>query len=228
MAAVTCIGESHMACVLVAAEEARIALNAIPLKRKAVTREFLRAGGTPAREDSLYENASRGLPKNALRGVVCSFIGGRYPLALGLRRHPRPFDFVLATQPELPVESGTELIPLNAMRQLLSRDRTKRLDLLEQVVRAAAGPVYQFESPPPCRDDRPANGVASGYLRYKVWRLHSDVVREHAERIGAHYVPRPDEAVDEEGFLKPQFALTMTHANSAYGAMVLDQIAAAR
>jgi hypothetical protein len=216
-----------MACVLVAAEEAGTPLEAIALK-PAVTREFSRAGGSADRELETLDarKLSRGGSKGTLRGVVCSFVGGRYPLAFSLHRHPKPFDFVLPENPELPVESKAELIPVDAMRTVLEGGSRRQLGTFERIVEAAKGEVYQFESPPPIRRLTVAKDAAApAYVRYKLWRLYSTIVREHAERIGANFVARPEAAVDSDGFLLPEYAVSSTHANSAYGALVLKQIA---
>jgi hypothetical protein len=227
MSALTCIGESHMACVLVAAEEAGISLNAIALK-ESVSREFSRAGGSTDAELETVRPGRIGRKGygDRFEGVVCSFIGGRYPMTFTLHRHPAPFDFVLPDEPDLPIDSKAELIPARAMRAVLEGGSARQLGMFEKLVEAADGPVYQFESPPPVgRLPASKSSSAPPYVRYKLGRLYSAVVREHAERIGAHFVSRPEGAVDSNGFLLPRYAVTMTHANSAYGALVLEQMA---
>jgi hypothetical protein len=229
MAAVTCIGESHMACVLVAAEESGTELIVVPLK-DAVNREYLRAGGSADRKRSLQSRSSPAFRRKALerlRGTICSFIGGRYPMALTLHRHPRPFDLVLREQPELPIEPEAEIVPVEAMRAVLEKGAQQSLQMLEKIVEAAKGNVYHFESPPPVGESSMLKmGSAQPFVRYKLWRLHSEIVREYSERVGAQFVPRPDKAVDDSGFLRPEYCLTSTHANAAYGALILEQIAA--
>jgi hypothetical protein len=229
MASVTCIGESHMACVLVAAEEKGMALRAIPLKRT-VAREFARAGGATNNawnfeDDSLQQRGRKRVTD--LRGTICCFLGGRYPIALMLRKHPRPFDFVLPDEPELPIEADAEIIPAGIMRRVVERGARRSLQTLAKIVEATRGSVYQFEPPPPVGESSGLKmGLERAYLRLKVWRLHSAIVREHADRLGAGFVPHPPQAVDDAGFLRGEYCLTSTHANAAYGSLVLDQIAA--
>jgi hypothetical protein len=220
-----------MACVLVAAEENGTRLKAIMLK-DAVDREFVRAGGPAEDKRRLQTRSAPSVGKEILeklRGTVFSFVGGRYPMALMLHRHPLPFDVVLPEAPELPIEPRADIIPVKAMRAVLEKGAKRALQTLEKIVEASPGAVYQFESPPPLADSSMfKEGSAQPYLRYKLWHLYSVIVREHSERIGAHFVSRPDAAVDENGFLRPELALTTTHANPAYGALVLEQMEALR
>jgi hypothetical protein len=66
--------------------------------------------------------------------------------------------------------------------------------------------------------------VSDKYLRYKLWRLNSQMFRETCEAAGAVFVPHPPQSVDAEGFLKPELLAFAGHANEIYGAMVLEQI----
>jgi hypothetical protein len=165
---------------------------------------------------------------------VFSLIGGNH--AVGIHRHPVPFDFVLAEAPDLPVQQDAQLIPLDAMRVVVERSVAAALRTLEDVVALARGPVYHFESPPPTSERylaRKPGGRGRGlfpspakFVRYKLWRLHSEIVRRHAEQCGVQFVPHPPEAVDEDGFLLPELTANVTHGNAEYGALVVRQMEA--
>ena len=226
-----------MACVLVAAEQAGTPLHGIVLK-EVVSGGFKRLERTdltidPAPGELSAESAA------SLRGADCvfSFVGGIFHSSLALRRHPQPFDFVLPEAPGLPLESGADVIPADAMREAMTRRLESHLRLIETIVLTARGPVYQFESPPPAaegwitqrltkreiRGDRDAP-LAGRFLRYKLWRLNSSIFRDYAERAGARFVSRPQGAVDDEGFLRGEFCKNAVHANAAYGALLLEQM----
>src|SRR5262249_2180213 len=194
MAAVTCIGESHMACVLVAAEENGTRLKAILLKDK-VEDEFIRAGGPAEDKRRLQTRSAPSVGKEVLdklRGTVFSFVGGRHPWPLTLHRHPRPFAVVLPAEPALPIEPGADIIPVQAMRTILEQGAKRSILTVEKIVDATPGAVYQFESPPPLADSSMyKEGSAQPYLRYKLWRVHSGVVPAQPEREGGAVVVRP-------------------------------------
>jgi hypothetical protein len=220
-----------MACVLRAAEETQVDVDPIIFRH---VRYFEGLGRAPltAKGKKFNEEVKAELS----RGPVYSFIGGTRYLSMSLRLHPQPYDFVLRSLPDLPVEPGTEVIPLEAMRTVLRAGCARNLKLFERVVAASRGPVYHFEPPPPPRDPLATSRVLKGredledlvgvqrWLRYKLWRLHSEIVREHTEECGAVFVERPDAAVDEDGFLLPEFIQNHTHANPRYGELVLEQI----
>jgi hypothetical protein len=230
-----CVGESHMACVVAAAHEAGMPLEAIGLK-PAVGRELNRTGRTPDSKDAdlaLVHPTKLGEHADRLNGPVLSFVGGKGYLLLGMQRHPVPFDFVYPDDPSLLVEPDAMLIPFRAVHAAVGARAMGQLYLLEHILRVSdGGPVYQFESPPPPaqkwlernRGKGFAGRVAGPVLRHKLWRVHCDVVREHAEQHGCPYVPSPPSARDEQGLLREDLCGNAAHANVAYGALVLEQI----
>jgi hypothetical protein len=224
-----CIGNSHMACVLEAAEQQGVELAAIVFKH---ARYF---DGLKQRPVEAHVKEVPAIGDNP----VHSFIGGtRYlSLGLGMLEHPRPYDFVLRSHPDLPIEPATELIPLEAMRRVLEDGIGIHLRLFEGIAKVAKGPVYHYEPPPPPRAPSVAVKTGKGrqpaaddavagqpWLRFKLWRLHSEIVKNHAEGCGAVFVDCPEAAFDGDGFLRPDLILNATHANAAYGALVLEQI----
>lgn len=218
-----------MVCVLEAAEEAGSPLQAIGLK----ARPFMDVANEPVilGSDTLTRKSL-----NKHGGPVFSFVGGIRYLSLGVARHPRPFDFVLPAAPDLPLDPEAELLPSLALREKLVQEDGRHLETLERIAEIADGPVYQFESPPPppqnwlekksakkTSRDR-THELPSPYVRYKLWLLYSEIVREIAERAGVRFVPHPQEAVDTDGFLKEGLSKNPTHANSRYGALVYRQL----
>jgi hypothetical protein len=244
-----CIGSSHMACVLHAAEEAGTPLEAIVLKDRTPEsfRELERTNLTldPTRFDPTKRELSSET-ESRLRAAsgVCCFLNGNHHLALGLWRHPEPFDLVLPEAPDLPLEHDAQVVPADAMRALLTTRLQRQLRTVSEIANLAAGPVYQFEAAPPPRDTWmlklapgqktrakkrkvPAGSdgkLAGRFVRYKLWRLHSQIMREYTEQAGIRFVAHPPEAVDDEGFLRDELCRNATHANAAYGALILEQM----
>ena len=226
-----CIGHSHVAALARAAAIGGVALDAINFWETG--EPWLRdEGGTHLRPD---------LAKRVEHGrLVLSLIGGSAHTVLGMVEHPRPFDFVLPSAPGLPVDDTRELVPAAAIREKLVEMAADYLAMVPIVIRAATGPVIQIEPPPPVADpDRIARFVPWGlfpgqprviapkWLRYKLWRMHSEVIAAACARFGIRYLHSPDGAKDDEGFLADRCDQDGSHANDAYGALVLDALGCA-
>ena len=70
-------------------------------------------------------------------------------------------------------------------------------------------------------------GVERPETRLKLWLLEAQLMTEWAESLGAGFLAPPAAASDEDGFLgENYYSDDVTHANAAYGALVLDQVAA--
>lgn len=164
-------------------------------------------------------------------------IGGVAYNMMGLAVHPRRFDFVLPDAPDLPFDERAELVPYEAVRASLLAIMQHYLDLMAIVGATGRGRIFHIEAPPPYADearmltDVPWNyftgmqrEVSPRYLRYKLWRLHSDIVRQACARMGITFIERPMEAVDVDGFLRDDYYLDTMHVNEGYGALVLRQM----
>jgi hypothetical protein len=227
-APVICIGSSHTSSVALAARAANADIPIINLKH------------TPAFADDSAERALHPSLVPWLSGkTVVSMVGGNVHNQLGLVRHPRPFDFVLPSEPDLPSGDG-ELIPSGALETVLHKRMTTELTLLRLLKRHAQGPMYHLESPPPVADDEYIRasidpyfvergvgelGIVSPLLRYKLWRLYSGLVRRACVALRINFVPCPAEAMTN-GFLRTELCANATHANERYGSLLLAQLEA--
>ncbi len=157
---------------------------------------------------------------------------------IGLVNHPRPFDFVLPSRPELPLGRGTEIIPSDLMRQSLQAQMRHALAILTALARSLPHRFWHVQSPPPLPDndhirlhpthfaDQVAeHGISPPSLRMKLWVLQSEIYRDHCEAMGIGFLPVPDGAVDAEGFLDQRGWLPdPAHANNWYGELVVRQL----
>jgi hypothetical protein len=223
-----CIGHSHVASVALAAAEHGIALTAI---------NFWFPGGL-VRENEKWKLSDETRQKiGKQNGPIFSLIGGSCYMHMGLCVHPRPWDFVLPTAEHLPLSPATELIPYDAVKQVLSDLMQEFLELMLQVQRAAAGTVFQMEPPPPTADAARItpqmpwdlfpgmrHEIAPAPFRYKLWRLQSSLLEAQCKEHGVGFVPYPGITADEQGFLAPAYLGDGAHANPAYGALVLEQM----
>ena len=173
-----------------------------------------------------------------LDDLVISAVGGSAHDIIGLAQHPRPFDFVLPERPDLPLAPCADILPADAVRDAIRlKMEDEQLDLV-RLLPAPGRRVVQVESPPPSASDarlaeemgmmpyapRPHLGPSPVWLRYKLWRLHSAIVRQACEAAGVEFLPHPQAALVEGCYLRPEFYQRPCHANAGYGELVLRQL----
>jgi len=218
-----CIGHSHVAALAKTLDPDLDCMNFWDTGDPWVRRD----GATCLRDD-LAERIGRGR-------LVLSLVGGSAHNVLGAVEHPRPFDFILPAQPDLPVDESRDIVPADAVREKLVEMAAQYLDTIPALTRAATAPVVQLEPPPPVADpDLVASRmawffypgqpriIAPKWLRYKVWRLHCEVIAAACARHGVGLARAPAACMDADGFLHPDFNEDGAHANGAYGQLVLE------
>ena len=189
----------------------------------------------------LYDPPAQRLNPDLARRLddfVVSTVGGSAHDIIGLAQHPRPFDLVLPERPDLPLAPCAEILPAQAVREAI---RLKMEDEQLDLVRLLAAPgrrVVHVESPPPSAPDarlaeemgmmpyapEPHLGPSPVWLRYKLWRLHSAIVRQACEEAGVEFLPHPEAAMVEGCYLRPELYQRPCHANAGYGELVLRQL----
>ncbi len=188
---------------------------------------------TPRRlNDELTGRVARGR-------LVISMIGGQAHTVLGMVEHPRAFDFILPSSPDLPVDETRTIVPADAVRAKIEELALPLLDSVIFIEAAATAPVVHVPPPPPLADSgRIASQmgfmwgnfpgqpwvIAPKWVRYKVWRMLCEVTEACCLRHGIRFLPSPAAATDDDGFLRPEFDLDGAHANGAYGALVLQAL----
>src|SRR5947209_9420397 len=78
--------------------------------------------------------------------LVC---GGNEHNVLGIVRNKRPFDFVLSSEPDLPLQPGHEFVPEGVIREVLKSHMEESLQTMRAFRAATQLPVLQLEPPPP-------------------------------------------------------------------------------
>lgn len=175
------------------------------------------------------------------RSAIFSLIGGNAHNIMGLMRHEEPFDFVLSEKPELPLIEGSRTISESEIYDIM---RLSISNELENVLRALSGelhvPMFHIESPPPIRNtehilanldpffhSHEHRNISPAHLRYKLWRIHSRVMSDLCGQYGLTFVPVPNVAFDQDGFLLEELTPdNATHANAKYGSLIIAQIQA--
>lgn len=173
--------------------------------------------------------------------AVVFMLGGSRHVALGMLEPPRdPFDFYLPEEPGLAFDSRSRLMPVDAVASVLRRHMKRECDQLAELSGIFSGHRrFHVESPPPCPSEHirqhpggfaellRERDVASATFRYKLWRLHSQVMREFCAAHDLHFVPAPDGTQDVDGCLKPAYLRAdPAHANADYGVQLVRQLRA--
>lgn len=170
--------------------------------------------------------------------LVVSMLGGNFYNTFGLIDSSIPFNFYEPNCNDFDSLGNRHLVSYeliysyfnDAMRRGFLRSIVALRDLY-------GGPILHIISPPPIGDnkhivDNPGGyfsdkvhlGVAPASLRGKLYRLHTRVVVEFCRENHIPTLP-PTEAVTDDGFLaRPFWKNDPTHANAAYGRLVLEQL----
>lgn len=201
--------------------------------------EFALNRTAAADSDVLNARATEAITKSAADAIV-SCVGGNAHNRVGLVNHPQRFDFVLAEDPDLPLDPSATILPSDAVRASLERAMSPRMRAFHAVCARTTKPMFHIESPPPIPSEDHIRrhpgvfgskiaelGVSPALLRYKLWRLHSTIVRELCVEAGVTFVPAPGEARDAHGMMVERaWGDDPTHGNRWYGELVLRQLAA--
>lgn len=172
--------------------------------------------------------------------VVCG-IGGNQHNVLGIVQHPVPFDVFDVGDEAMVIAPGVQCVPNAALSDVFEArlKGTHEARILE-IRRAAKCPVYHLAPPPPKEDSAhilkhhgpvfaragiEEKGVSPAALRLRLWKVQSRVLRELCARWEVGLVPVPAAAMCPKGFMgREYYADDATHANAAYGELVLSQL----
>jgi hypothetical protein len=157
------------------------------------------------------------------------------------------FDFALASHPGLVVDLGVELVPELQVREVFQPSMSHMEILLTQLLNAGGPPPIVLGTPPPRADsnairlgmqvhaefftklasdlglDSEKAQLAPPFLLLKLWTLLQQMMRETADRLAVEFWPVSALAMTDEGYLRREYwGEDATHANAAYGALMLD------
>ena len=222
-----CVGHSHVVALSRAGGDAMDCINFWEIGDLWAHRD----GPRPLRED-LADRVARGR-------VVVSAIGGSAHVVLGNVEHDRPFDFVLPSQPDLPLDETREIVPAESVRQTIADLAAPLLRGVPALAQVVTGSLFHLAPPPPLAivkfvrgafeiDAKHFIGKTGGttpkWPRYKMWRLHCEIIEAYCAEHGVRYLGSPSAANDPEGFLHPDFDADGVHGNVAYGRLALEDV----
>lgn len=173
--------------------------------------------------------------------VLVSVIGGNQHAVFSTIQHPRYFDFIDPTKPEEVISGKFELVPYRALYNYFSSSLRRGDGVTILALKAATrAKVIHLIAPPPKKKNNfiehyhdthfasegiANRGVSHHNLRMKFWKLQNRAVEEICSEQGIETLAPPPASQDPDGFLAREFyAGDATHANVAYGDLVLQQL----
>ena len=168
--------------------------------------------------------------------VVCVLMGNEYN-ALAMVRHPRPYDFAWPER-GLVADPKAEEIPFAMMKAQLAALAGRNALLFWRAIAAAAPcPVFLLPPPPPIHSKahilaHPGKfgemtaryGINPPEIRLKMWQLYCCVLQEAVAGSATWFLDLPDSVFDGGYLAEPYWSQDPTHANSAYGEIVLSYV----
>lgn len=162
------------------------------------------------------------------REPIAMSLLGNLSNAVGLAVHDQPFYVMVDGE-----EGDGEMITRGAMRDLFEsriRPTSRRFLRLRQ---STPAPIYHLATPPPKGDQERLQALLKNHgrkvnrpaQRLALWQIEMEVVRDLCAEWGVEFIEPPAASRDSHGFLRPEYyAADITHANAAYGELVLRQL----
>lgn len=167
-----------------------------------------------------------------------SFLNGNEHAALSLLQHPVPYDFQLPGREWLGMQPGFQPLPYAVIRRQLEPYLNSTVATLSMMRLMLPGIRLIHVFPPPpieseaqirsgpevFREQLQHHGVTPLSIRLKYYLLAQDIVREGLAGLRVELLDCPVQSIGESGGLLDRYAAGATHANEAYGALVVQQI----
>jgi hypothetical protein len=185
-----------------------------------------------------FVELSRGLSES---DVIISMIGGNQHAVFSTIQHPNAFDLLEPGAGAESLRGDAQIVPYRAIASFIGHGiRNGRDGKAIGAIRAATtAKMVHIISPPPKRDsdfirsyhetrfkaEIAELGVSPPELRMKIWRMQHRLTREFCEELGVIPMDPPATALDADGYLLPEYyARDATHANRAYGLLLLEEL----
>lgn len=173
--------------------------------------------------------------------VLVSAVGGNQHAVFSTIQHADPFDFFFPEDRPDTTEANVPLVPFKPLYDHFSAGlRLGDGATITALSRSTSARMVHLLAPPPKRDAAfiqrnhdthfasegiASLGVSSPQLRLKFWQMQNRALQEICADLGIETLPPPAAACDVDGFLdQSYFARDATHANAAYGELVLEQL----
>ena len=204
---------------------------------------FFGLHGPWPRTEHYWESLNRYAPGNS---IALLWRGNEHNELFIFEQSPR-FDFVPKQLQELPVADDAVIVPSALVQDRLRYTLNSLHDVLVAARQHTDCRIGVVGTPPPKGDSDflyrfveqefapvlkhfgiQASDIrlTAPIIRLKLWHVLQALYKEQAEQDDVEFLPVPEAVKDQTGFLKPEFwAEDVTHANSAYGQIMLKYLA---
>jgi hypothetical protein len=172
--------------------------------------------------------------------TLVSFIHGNELSGLCLVQHPEPFDFFMPDAPDTKLVPGFRPIPLDVVQRQIDRAISNTVACLAMArVLLPSLRIVHVLPPPPIESkaqlmSKPEIfqasiekfGLTPLSIRVKYYQLMAGLMTKALAPFQIEVIAPPPASKNSQGALKDELVYGATHANEAYGAMVVDQMAA--
>ncbi|MFC5355653.1 tetratricopeptide repeat protein [Azospirillum himalayense] len=186
----------------------------------------------------LNENMKKWLYENRSFDKIFLSISGSDYLSFCISAPNPSYDIIIPGREDLPRINGARVVPYEEMKARLKR-HIRHVVLGIKAIRAeVSAPIIYLEPPPPIEDNQHLtqhagwaerllanSGPSSPIVRYKLWLLHSEIIKEACESVGVVFLELPSSVLNERGYLADSMLLNdVMHANLLFGAEILMQM----
>lgn len=173
----------------------------------------------------------RVLEKWSTHVPIVSMLNGTEPASMMFNQYPE-YDFIEEGATQNP---GLQVLPLRVVDHYVDQWVNATLAPLLAIRKMSSAPLFHVMPPPPREEPQKAlyqeglhdiirqHGFVSDALRLKWYRRYCRVLRQVAVGI-CSFIEVPSDALTGEGLLRAQYAEGLTHANTAYGALIGQRI----
>ena len=184
--------------------------------------------------DTPREEAMRKIRSLGSSDLLVTSLAGTLHNIIGLFNHENPFALVADGVSQSETSLRPQVIPQQVMREVIA-EHVEGNEFFQQMVDAAPCLVVHFIPPPPKEGfarggkSRIVDGVqvqleyAPKRSRLALWKLEEQVVANYLSGLKVYHYAVPLNAATPEGFLLPAYhANDATHANAAFGELLLQ------
>ena len=191
------------------------------------------------RGDLKYEDAQHIVANLNSRDILVISLLGTAHNIFGLVQHERRFMLIDKQLDSIGITEDIELIPSRCIQDMFDAFCRKN-GRIKELKSLSHAPVFHLMTPPPKQDNNFIKQKASRYrdmlisneydisppyLRLRLYQLEMQALTQVCKEWGIDVIPPPTEAITPEGFLKEEYyGSDATHANSAYGKLVVQQL----
>jgi len=183
-----------------------------------------------------FTQSGKWFNRNKSKINIILLLGGSYHHMLGLMKSNPPFDFVHPQFSDLELDDKAEIIPFNAMREILILDINEHEKIIKSISEKFSYNIIHLGFPPTVFNEKLMMSniepffsekykkleLAHHNVRFKLWRLYSDMYADMCNKHGIPFIQVPETMIENGMFLKEVAYGDSMHANHIYAKSYID------